>query len=169
MQPTDRWYQAASDLLAVVVAGYAAEGVPLPARQLVTPGVPAWDIDVAPCDGLVGVYVERQFSYAGNLAQEVIEPLYPAVGFATRGAVVSVNVLRCVPVLTDQGLPPAATAEEAAAATILGDSQLLVNTIVAAVRDGEIGGCGSLALEGWRSLGPEGGWAGGALTVRLGV
>lgn len=159
----DRWYVAADDVLAALVAGYVAQGVDLPDRQLVTPGLPAWDCD------MLAVQVEREFSYSGSVAQEVIEPLTEAVAFAMRGAQLGITLLRCVPTSDEDGNPPTAASEQAAAELILTDSQRMLNVLVAAVRAGDIGGCNSVAFMEWVSQGPQGGLGGGLLRVRLGT
>lgn len=159
----DRWAVVADDVLAAVVAGYVTAGVELPERQLIAPSLPVWDCE------LLAVHVERQFSYAGNLASEVVEPLTDAPGFALRGAVIAVHLIRCVPSQDDDGNPPTAAAETAAAETILRDSQLLVNVLVAAVRNGDIGTCNSVAFQEWESLTASGGLGGGRLRMRYGA
>lgn len=159
----ERWYTVADDVLDALVAGYVAQGVDLPDRQLVTPGLPAWDCD------MLAVQVEREFSYSGNLAQEVIEPLTQGVAFAMRGAQLGITLVRCVPVPDEEGNPPTAANEQASAELILTDSQRMLNVLVAAVRNGDIGGCNSVAFMEWVALGPEGGLGGGLLRVRIGT
>lgn len=163
-QPAERWADVADDVLDAVIGGYASAGVDLPERQLVVPGTPVWDCE------LLAVHVERQFGYSGTIASEVIEPLTEAAGWVMRGAIVAVHLIRCVPTFDDDnGTPPTVTAEAAAARAILTDSQLLVNVLADAVRDGDIGTCNSVAFQEWQSLTPSGGLGGGLLRMRFGA
>lgn len=162
----NRWLDLGHALLDVVRAFYVAEDVELPTRQLVTPGSPIWEVDA--CDGLVAVQIERTFFYEGDLASQVIR-MYPAVGFSMEGATIGVHVLRCVPSPNDDGTAPTVEAEEAAAALILGDVERVARAVIAAARSGELVGCGQIAMEGWTSAGPDGGWAGGITRFRVGA
>lgn len=157
----DRIWQIAKAVLAAVVDGYAAEGVALPARQFVPPGLPAYDCD------LLAVQLVRTFGHGGSLAAEVLEPQTPAAGHALRGAAFDIHLIRCVPVVNDDGTPPSTILEETAAEVILTDAQLLLNVIVAAQRSGDLPGCSGLVFEQWRTVTPQGGLAGGILTVRV--
>lgn len=162
----DRVWQIAKAVLAAVVDGYAAESVALPARQFVSPGLPAWDCDI------LAVQATRTFGHAGNVAAEIIDPQTPSAGHAMRGVALDVHLIRCVPTTHDDGTNisvPSVIEEEAAAEVILTDAQLLLNVLVAAQRAGDLPGCSGLAFEQWRNLGPSGGLGGGVLTVRVQV
>lgn len=166
MPPTvDRIYTVARDILDTLTAGYATANADLPARQLVTPGLPSWD-----CEG-VYVQVERVYTHDGNVAGEILQAATDHPGHALTGCVVAVSILRCVPTLEDGPRPkiPPAAAEEAAAELILTDAQRSWNILLAAQRAGEIAGCNGLAYDSWTSDGPAGGIAGGVLRLRVGV
>lgn len=153
--PVDAIYDVARATLDVVVAAYIDAGVDLPDRQYVADGTPAWDCDQ------VTVYAERTFS--GFAGQEVVAPLDC---LHIRSAVFWVEIARCVPALTNRGAAPTAAAIEASAQVILRDPIIVANALVQAYRDGELGGCLGLVLEGWEGLGPEGGYAGGRQRFR---
>lgn len=165
--PPDRLYVLARGVLDAVVAGYATDGVNLPAHRLVTPGLPAWD-----CEG-VYVQVERTFGHDGNITAETLQPLTRHAGHAMRAVSIAVTVLRCVPGVHDNGAGgislPAPEEEEAAAELILTDAQRVLNVLVAAQKAGDLPGCNSLAFEQWQSVGPEGDLGGGLLRIRMGV
>lgn len=158
----DRWWLVANQLVTSIEDGFTTAGVDLPDRRLVVPGLPAWDCE------LLAVQLERQFSYSGNLAAEVVEPMERSAGFALRGALFAITLLRCMPTVDDDGNPPPVADEEAAAQQVLTDSQLLLNVLVAAVRAGDLGGCSSIAFVEWANVGPDGGLGGGVLRVRIG-
>lgn len=158
----ERWWLVAQQIVTSIEDGFTAGGVDLPERRLVVPGLPAWDCE------LLAVQLERQFSHAGNIAAEVVEPTSAAAGFAMRGALFAITLLRCVPTVDDDGNPPPVDAEEDAAHKVLVDSQLMLNVLVVAVRAGDIAGCNSLAFVEWVSAGPDGGLGGGTLRVRIG-
>ncbi len=160
----DRIWLLAQAVRDAIHVGYAVEGVPLPDRQFVSPGLPAWDCE------LLAVQAERTFGHAGNLATEVLEPQLPAAGHALRGVTCAVWLIRCVPTIHDDGsnvTVPSVTEEEAAAAVILRDAQLLLNVLVAAQRAGDLPSCSGVAFEQWTNVGPQGGLGGGVLRVRL--
>jgi hypothetical protein len=163
----DRIYLLARSVLDAIVAGYADAGIPLPAHQLVTPGLPAWD-----CEG-VYVQVERTYGHDGDVATEVIQARTAHAAHTMRAIAVAVTVLRCVPDIEDLGngniVLPDPVEEEAAAELILTDAQRLLNILVAAQRQGDIGGCNGLAFDQWQSVGPESGLGGGILHLRLNV
>ena len=149
-----------------VIDGYAALSEPLPAHRVVAPGTPALD-----CEGLY-VFVERTFAHDGNVVQEVLQPMPAAAGFSLRACTIGVLLVRCVPVVSQQGqraVPPKAEDEEAAAQQILRDATLVVTILGAAQKAGQLAGCNSLALENWTSRGPDGGLAGGLHRLRAGV
>jgi hypothetical protein len=155
--PADRLYSAARALLDTVVAYYDDQGVPLPDRRFVSDGTPAWDCEQ------VCTYVERTFS--GTLEDENTRPMNCLV---VRSAQIVVEIARCTPVFANEwsDAPPAADEIDGVAQTVLGDSMLLANGIVAAHKAGDLGGCRGLALVEWESLGPQGGLVGGRQRVR---
>lgn len=155
--PADRLYAAARALLDQVVAYYAEQDVPLPPRQFVSDGTPAWD-----CEQVV-TYVERTFS--GTLENENTRPLNCLV---VRSAQIVIEIARCTPVFANEydDAPPTGEAIEAVSQLVLADSMHLTNAIVGAHQAGDLGGCKGLALVEWESLGPQGGLVGGRQRVR---
>lgn len=155
--PADRLYDAARALLDVVVEHYATVGVPLPPRQFVSDGTPAWDCEQ------VCVYVERTAS--GTVEAETTTAINCLV---VRSAQITVEIARCTPVFADEfsDAPPTAEAIEAVSRLVLADPMHLTNAIVAAHRAGNLGGDKGLSLIEWESLGPQGGLVGGRQRIR---
>lgn len=168
MLPADYWWTVAQAVVTAIEDGYTADGAALPTRRLVTPGQPTFDFYEGD-DGLLAVQLERTFSYAGNLASEIVEPNERAAAFALRGATYAVWLMRCVPSFDNDGHPPSVDDEEASAQLIYTDSTRLLNVLLSAVRDGDLGGCRTVAFENWQSQVPSGGYGGGVLRVRIGA
>lgn len=162
----DRVWLMAQSVKAAIEAGYTAAGVDLPERVFVSPGLPAWD-----CEELA-VQVEANIGQEGDIAAEVLQPRLPGAGHALRAIRVALHMIRCVPTVdqaADEPVIPTAAEEEYAAETILVDSQLMLNCLVAAQRAGDLPSCSGLVFEQWQNVGPDGGLGGGILRVRLGL
>lgn len=158
----DRIWNLAVAVKAAVIDGFADAGVTLPDRQFITYGqLPAHD-----CAELV-VAVESTFGYEGAVQQEVIEPALARAGHTMRGARVAIHLLRCVPVVGDDGEIPSEADEEEAAEEVLTDAQVVLTAVVAAQRAGDLPRCGGVAFEQWTAVSPAGGIGGGILRVRL--
>jgi hypothetical protein len=157
----ERLWNLAVDVKMAIIDGFASAGVDLPARQYVSYGFPAHD-----CAQLV-VAAEATAGTEGALSQEVVEPVLGKPGHAMRYARFGITLLRCVPVVQDDGDPPTVEDEEEAAETVLADTVLLLNSIVAAQRSGDLNRCGGVAFEQWTAISPLGGLGGGILRVRL--
>lgn len=151
--PPSRIYDIARDVLDAVVAGYLADAVDLPARRFVSLGPPAWDCELVAC------WVERTFGHAGDVLAEDPDPIMAAVGHGLRAALLRIQIVRCYPTLSDAGDPPTPAVMEAATATLLEDAQRVSNILVAASKAGAIGGCNSVAMLDWVSVGPDGAMA----------
>lgn len=164
----DRVYNAARELLDIVVAGYAQaaielpdwpDALALPARQLVTIGPPAWDC------ALVAVWVERIASHDGNVLAEQPDPYLATPSL--RAWLARVQIVRCVPNLMESGDPHPPDVEEAATELCLMDAQL-VDNIVRGVRSGEgFKACNDLAFVEWVSVGPQGDLAASTHAYRI--
>lgn len=174
--PADRVYLAAREVLDTVVAGYVAAQAGtdwladsvLPDRQLVSVGPPAWDVTDEGCaGGVVAVWVERVYPHAGNVVAEPADAQAGSAGHVLRGWFVRIQIARCVPTLDDQGNPPDAGDEEAAAEVLLRDCQLVQNVLRAAEKDGTLTRCNDLAFVEWVSVGPDGAMAGGTHGYRM--
>jgi len=145
----------------VIVAHYADLDVALPERRLRSPGLPAYD-----CDELV-IWVERVFPFDGNVTVETVPTLYADPAYMTRGAELSICILRCLPDGDAQGNPPAVADEEAATAAILADPVLIWQALIAAHEDETLPGCGAMAFGSWESVTPDGLLGGGVVRVLL--
>lgn len=159
----DRAYTIAGNIVDAVVAHYDAVGVPLPGRQLVTPGLPAYDCP------MLAVHVERIYPHDGRVGVELQPQLEGEAAFYLRAMSVGLYLLRCVPTLDNQGNPPAADLEEAAAADILRDAVHLWRALSGAIDAGGLPGCGGVAWEGWETITPDGALGGGVLRCRIGL
>lgn len=157
----DRLWNLAVDVKMAIIDGFAAAAVELPARQYVTYGNPAHD-----CAQLV-VSLEATAGTEGNIAQEIVDPVLGKAGHAMRYARFGITLIRCVPVVQDDAEPPTVEDEEQASEAILTDTVLLLNSIVAAQRAGDLNRCGGVAFEQWTAITPNGGVGGGILRVRL--
>ncbi len=162
--PPERPYFVAREVLDTVVAGYVTAGETLPDRQFVSIGPPAWDCE------LVAVWVERTAGHAGDISTEVVEPLAQAAGHGLRAALLRVQIVRCVPTIDDEfgeALPPSPAEEEAAAAVLLKDLQLVQNILLTASKAGELATCNDVGFIEWVSVGPDGGMAASTHGLRV--
>lgn len=156
-------YALAQATLASLEAHYTAEGVDLPERRYVADGLVAFDCEQ------VTVEVRRTFPSSGDVRQETAAPMQYETG---RGAEIAVTILRCAPTVTDDSGEPAVPdiAEiEASALAKLADAEMVPQALREGHRDGLLPGCGGVAFMGWRSLGPDGGLAGGETLMRLAI
>lgn len=136
----------------------------LPARQYVTVG----EVPVADCEQLV-VAIPRTFGTQGSPAREEIVPITAGVPWL-RTAVFTIQILRCIGVVdAPAGQPdiPTPTQMDAEGSGILTDADTVLASLIAAHKAGELAGCGGIALEGWRAIGEQGGFAGGNTRLRL--
>lgn len=163
MDPT-KLYQAASAVLTAVVDAYSADetATPLPARQYVADGQPAWDLCA---DGQLTVYLANTRAGMPGLDQST----QPLTCFAPRVATLWVEVARCVPTVTDSGKAPTAEAIDASAQVLMEDPVRFANAITEAYRAGNLGSKWGLIVGDWEQLGPAGGLGGGRLQVQLGL
>lgn len=153
-------YAVAVAAKVAVVDYYAARGVTLPARRLVTPGLPAWDCE------LLAVQAESLIPFDGDVLLGTSSSREAAPAFQMRAVNLGITVARCTP-LSDDGEAPAAQLEEATAKIVLTDAGLCWNALVAAQAAERIPCCGSLGFLSWTALGPEGGLVGGLLRVAV--
>ncbi len=129
--------------------------------QFVSNGVLVWDN----CE-ILATAVERTYPIEGDVTLEQTSVMGP--GFTNRGAIVIVTILRCVPDI-EGNAPPTPEETEASAEVILTDAQAMWNALLAAVKAGDLGGCRSLAFDGWTAFTVQGGMGGGELRVRMQV
>jgi hypothetical protein len=159
-----RIYELARQTLDAVIDHWDVDAEPLPAKRYVSNGIVIWD----QCDQLA-VEVERTFGIDGNVADEQIDGSGVPIA-AMRAVGVVVWVIRCVHDIDTEGeniVIPAADEMESDAMMLLADPTSITNAVVAAYKAGELGVCQGVALEGAQSQGPEGGYAGWAVRLRL--
>lgn len=159
--PTDRLFVVADQVLAALESFYPAapDSLALPERRYVSDGTPAYDCEQ------VAVQVARTMGILGNVAAEqAMQVLGPMV---QRAAEVVVHVIRCAPVVDDDGSAPSTDEVEASARGVLADAVMVPDALLAAYKAGLLGACSGVALGGWAGYGPEGGLVGGLVTVRL--
>jgi hypothetical protein len=160
---TTRVYDMVRAMLDGIVTRWPIDADPLPALQYVANGQVMWD----GCEVLAAT-VERQANTEADVGLEQYNIQGP--GLANRFAVVAVLLIRCVPEMTvtmDAVSPPDAADIEASARSHLLDAEALYGAILATHRAGEITSCNGLAYEAWTSDGPQGGFGGGTLRVRV--
>lgn len=145
--------------LAAIEDGYTAAGVTLPDRRLVSAGQSPWDCE------LVNVWVQRDYPTAGGPEFATLLSIAAHPGHFFRAAVLGVQVVRCYPTMSDAGDPPDPTEETLAADLVHGDVDLVWQSLLAASAAGRFSQRNGVAYEGWTALGPDGGLAGGVLTV----
>lgn len=162
----DALHQVCLELLAVCAqAVEATVGGPIE-RRFVSPGLPAWDC----CPQLT--------VHAGGPAEANTAPLAAALDIGHRANVqgrvnlvlLTITVLRCVPVAGDRGLElPHPSAIEQAAAEVNEDVWAIWNHLFTEKRDGRLfgGKCRELMFAGSVSVATSGGCAGWQIPVQV--
>jgi hypothetical protein len=149
----------AGQALTAVETFYGAQGVALPARRLVSAGQSPWDCE------LVNVWVQRDYPTAGGPELAQFVSVRPHAGNFFRAGVLGVQVVRCYPTVDDSGQPPDPAEETLAAELVHNDADLVWQALLAASNTDAFSQRNGVAYEGWTVLGPDGGLAGGVLTV----
>lgn len=130
-----------------------------PCRAYVAVGDVSWD---QCCDGgqlwvkATRVYVTESFP------QEKADALICGVGLA---ADVQVGVLRCAPVLDDQGNPPTPEALTTSSSQVYEDMYALMNSIICCLSATKK--CRKFVMRGATSLGPQGGCVGTLINLSI--
>ncbi len=158
--------QLAHDALDAVVNHWPAGATALPARRYVSVGDPAFDceqftVNVPMTLGLLG----------GDVGAEAVVAQGVDLWWM-RAIVCDLQIIRCVPTIDGEGMQvvlPTPLAMDDAASVILVDAQAMLNAVIAANGDGELGSCHAIAFESWDAVPASGGYAGGTLRVRLGL
>jgi hypothetical protein len=144
------------------IAGfYEANGVDLPARRLITPGLPVWD-----CEQFTVTPVSS-YNMNGNIQTSVFEQRITAVGFDLRALIIDVAVMRCVAVLGDSGKAPSVAAIEGDAEAVMRDEVTLRAAVRDAVDTGVLPQYTNVAIDNWAAANPSGGIGGSTLRFRL--
>lgn len=165
MPDIDRIYVMADAALAAIVDHWPAEAELLPEKQYVSAGMVIWDA----CEQFA-VEVEGTAGAEADIATQTLIQNSAQAGWAMRYVRLAIWIIRCVHDLSVTGeVARVPTGEEidADAQKILGDAQATLNALVAAVRANELGSCSGLLFDAWDAQGPEGGYGGGVLRVRL--
>jgi hypothetical protein len=155
-------YDLAAASLDAIVDNWPVELEPLPDRRYVTFGEVAWD-----CEQLV-VSVERTFGVdTGDVLSENVLGIDASAPFQLRGATVACSLIRCVPVVDDQGNPPTPVALADSATVVLADGIAMFNCLADAHRAGDLATCNGVAFEAGEAQTPDGGFGGWLTRVRL--
>lgn len=149
----DRVWQTASTALDVVTAALVSP----PTRQYVAIGTPALD-----CEQVV-VSIDRVHGHQGPVSTEDTAALRCLV---MRAVELSIWVLRCAPVLADDGTPPSVDALNASSQEIAADPATILQALLDAYKDGTLGSSWGVAFLDARALTPQGGLAGWQQRVR---
>jgi hypothetical protein len=158
----DSLYQAGADLLAACVAALNLTATGAPTRVYVA-------------DGPVALDCEQVTVHFASIGQADTSPSSPALQPARRAVTASVGVAgmivtatRCVPVVSQEGRPPSASAIEASARVIAADGWAIWNHLHNEVRAGSLfAGCQGLYIDPALPITPSGGVGGWTLAVRL--
>jgi hypothetical protein len=144
-----------------VGAFYDDASIPLPARRLVTPGLPAFD-----CEQFT-VTAMSSYNVSGPISTSVYEQRTAAVGFDLRTLIIDLTVVRCMAVLGDSGKAPTVAQIEADAEAVAVDEVALRAAVDVAVADGTLPAFTNVAMDQWTAIPPLGGYGGSTLRIRL--
>lgn len=156
-------YDVAAACLSALSGYYDADGVDLdlPARRAVVPSsAVAWDCE------LCAVTVTSVGAHAGDPSQQVTPILEADPAYQLRFAVLTVTILRDLPVTSD-GEAPTVDDEDQAARKVFADMGTAWNALVDAQAAGRLPCCGGIAFVGWSQVAADGGLGGSVLTVQV--
>lgn len=159
-----RWLDEARAILAVIEAGYAEGGSPLPVRRYVAGHAPAYDCEQ------VTVHLVRTFSYDGRVSTEVSAPIGDRSShtLGLRAGQYAVTIMRAVPTVAKAGARPTlpqASAMEDAAEAILDDAERVPAVLAAGAQGFALN---AVSLGAWVSVPAQGGLAGGQVSITVG-
>lgn len=144
-------FDIATTLLDSVVAIYADASVPLPTRQCVVEGTPAWDCE------MVVVYLRRTYPRYAEL---------PLRCSGLRSAELHISIIRCASTPQDDGTPPTCATIESFSSLILTDAWLLPAGLSETSFNGGLGfPCDGIEIGDLIVNGPDGGFGGVDLTI----
>lgn len=161
--PVTRLADTADSLLNVVAAGLAAAGQPVPERQYVAEGPPAYD-----CEQLVVALVRL---YPGlPFLEDPSAPVLKAT--LLRSATLAVHVVRCIPTLKSgpRGgeVFPTPAELQASGMAVLTDAYVMPTCVVRAWHDGTfLGLCDAMGVRELVPAEPQGGFGGSIMTVDM--
>lgn len=163
MLPPSRLFDHAEFVLNdVIAAHYLAQGVPLPMRRYVAPGLPAAD-----CEQIT-IHVETTYTEEGAVDQQFNQPVRRQVAHKLQAATFVASIFRCTPVFDDAGDPPDPLDMEQSAFEVLSDAIVVPNALLEADDAGRLGD-NLIALLGWQTIEPQGGFAGGLYRFTMGL
>lgn len=166
MPPDTRILDIATSLLDNLVAGLTDEGIDVPSRQYIHSGEIAYDFVDDDCSEAFVVSFQGILQGTGATTAAYIPgtPIKCAVPLVAQYIVV---LLRCVPVITDDGPPPTPADLTAAAQEILTDSMTLPNVAINKDLQGALTEqmCNLKGMGDVVAIGPNGGIGGTQLTL----
>lgn len=135
------------------------DAMELPEEQFIADGLPSWDCP------MLCVAVSRTIGIDGDVSIDVSNPVQCAV---QRAAEIEVLIVRCAPVMGEDGSPPPGDEISDSARLVLTDAQMMWSAVLAANRAGDLGpkSQGMSFLE-WLPQGPAGDLVGGKLRIRV--
>lgn len=157
----DRIYDICQAIKAAVITYYGAQSVELPPRQYVANGPFAIMYD---CPQLV-VSCEKVTGYQENPALQTFVAERPGAGHAMRSAIFQVSVVRAICPDPENVIP--VDQEEASAAEVYRDAGLVLNALITAEKDGDLGGCSAVVFLDWTGPQPDADVAAGTTRVQL--
>lgn len=158
-----RLYDVAAAALAAVANYYDEQGddLDLPARRAVVPSSSvAWDCE------LCAVTVTAVGAHDGDPSQQLTPILEADPAYFLRFALLTVTILRNLPVSADAE-PPSVDDEDQVARQVLADQGMVWLALVAAQDAGDLPCCGGIAFVGWTQVVAEGGLGGSVTTVQV--
>lgn len=151
-------------VLGALVMEWPAEAEPLPQRQGIVAGLPAWD-----CEQII-VAIENSFSHSGDVSTEVRDFQQAGATWGIRGVALAVWIIRCASTeqsINNRVILPAMDALTAEAEIIGRDGIAVQNVLMDAQRSGLLAGCNGLSFDQWQTQGPEGGFGGSVYRLRV--
>lgn len=161
---SDRAYEARSlvrmldKLLVDLVAGFENYGITLPGRRYWTLGTPAAD-----CEQVVISLVQTYIGPPGD------EATSPQRCDAARSATVTIQVIRCVPVISPRGAAPTPDQIQTASEALAVDLWVTLDLISALDQWDSMGGPGLGVIATGEAGEPQGGFQGVTVTLTMAV
>lgn len=159
-----RYYDVLTDVLTAYENGWPVDPA-LPTRRYVTT-LPV----VVDCE-LLAVELVSAFTHSGDPTAPFATAVRARPAHILTGIRLAVTLIRCVPIAREVArkvFPPTAAQMTGSAATICADAVLLTTVLAQAEKDGDIGGCASLAFINWAPV-SGGDFGGGRLEMVMGT
>lgn len=157
------------DVLACVVASLNGYDVPV-ARTLLAPGNEvAWD---ECCDGQLAIRLIETYPTMGKNSPFPNKDFSASNCAGLMASRLGISLIRCVPVVQDSGASPSAADLTEATLRLTRDMSIVLEAIKCCIMDDEpdtkIKNVERVAIDGYTSLGPQGGCAGGEWQIIIG-